>query len=238
MLLKIQPEKIVPKFEVLGQFVEEAIITINQEGLETTYPDRAMVCVIGIRIPKSDFEVFEFDKIRKIGLNIKDFLGILKRASGERITFEIGNKNMVITIDTVRKFTVPYLNLSEEEVPSISELAFTSSFKIKSEVFLTAIKDGLTIGDTLVIKTEANTNKINFLTQGDVSKVESEVVGQDLSINGSAQARYPLEEYLKKLKFDTDEIKVEFGQDYPLKISWGSCFFVCAPRVVEDEEKV
>jgi DNA polymerase III sliding clamp (beta) subunit (PCNA family) len=234
MLLKIKPEKIVSLFENFAQFIDEAIITIDENGLKSCYPDRAMVCVISIEIPKSDFELFEFDKKRKIGLGITDFVTILKRGSkDETITFDIKDKNMEITFDTIRKFTVPYLNLYDEEVPTISDLKFTSSFRIKSKILKTAIEDGLIIGDNLDIKTEEE--KLTFLTSGDVKSVESEVMKANLEIlTGKAKARYSLD-YLKKLKFDTEIVDIQFGKDYPMKISWGNCFVVLAPRVSEEE---
>ena len=141
---------------------------------------------------------------------------------------EIGRIGGVKTVKVNKVEPNPVKRNSSDSIQSASP-----SFGYAATVMntTTAIKDGLTIGDALVIKTEAN--KITFLTQGDVSKVEGEVIGQDLTINGLAQSKYPLD-CLKKLKFDTDEIKIEFGNDYPMKISWGDCFVVLAPRVSEE----
>jgi hypothetical protein len=140
---------------------------------------------------------------------------------------------MEIIFDGIRKFTVPYLDLTEEELPDTSELKFTSSIRIKSKVLETSIEDGLIVGDNLVMKTKDD--KVVFLTEGDIKTVETEVMKEKLSILiGKAKARYPLD-YLKKLKFNSDTVDVEFGKDYPMKMTFGNTQVILAPRVTESE---
>lgn len=235
MILKLKPEKILPVFENFAQFIDEATIIVDENGLKSVCADRAMVCIFSLEIPKTDFELFELDRKKtNVQLDILNFTEILKRAKDELITLDIGKKNMKIGFDTIRKFTIPYLDLTEEELPEISELKFTSSFRIPVDILETAIKDGVIIGEHLDIKTEEE--EVIFLTRSDVSEVETEVFKDKLSVlNGKANARYPLD-YLKKLKFENiDEVEILFGKDYPLKIVFGNCFMVLAPRVGYDE---
>ena len=230
MKLKIKSEKILTELENLGQFVSEAKFSLNENGLETTASDRNMVCVFNLSIPKKDFEVFEVDhKPRDLGIDVSLLLDILKRAKKEVITFDIQEKKMDIIINSIRKFSYSFTEV-ESDIPDISTLKFTSSFRIKTEDFVNAIGDGDLVGDAVEIKTEDN--KILFTTKGEILETETEILQE---VVGKATALYPLD-YLKKLKFNSDFINVEFGDDYPIRLSFRNCWIVIAPRINEEEE--
>jgi DNA polymerase III sliding clamp (beta) subunit (PCNA family) len=234
MKLKINPDNFVPYFEFLGRYVDEAVITFNKDGLEVVVPDRAMVCVCKIFIPSKDFEVFEIDKPFDLGLDIQNFVNVLKRGSKEnRIAMETTKKNQLEIGFNSRKFTIPLLNISKEEIPPVQDLEFTSKFRIKSAILKTMIEDSLAFGDGLFVEADGS-GKLKFNSDGELTKFEGEV---DLEqIISKAKAKYPLD-YLSKMKFIDEYVDFNFGKDYPCKIVFGNCFIVVAPRVVEEEEE-
>jgi hypothetical protein len=83
-------------------------------------------------------------------------------------------------------------------------------------------KEGLKIiGESEMTRNEA------FLDKGSSSL---------LRFMGEASSRYPIE-YFEKLKIPSEEMTVEFGKDYPAKISFSDAFMVLAPRVIDEEEE-
>lgn len=237
MKLKIKSDKIIPLFDTYKEFVDEAVVSITEKGLESIASDRAMVCIFSISIPKERFEHFEVEKPVDLGLNIINFVDMLKRAGkDESIILEYQEifQRLRIRIDS-RTFTTALLDISREEVPDISQLSVKSSFRIKSEILRTAVDDSYLNSDTTWFET--NTDRLKFYATGDIANNELEVdKDKILSIKGIAKAQYPID-YLKKLKLSSDEVFVEFDNDSPCKISFLDGFFVLAPRVMEDGEE-
>jgi DNA polymerase III sliding clamp (beta) subunit (PCNA family) len=239
MKLKIDCEKIAPLFESYGEFVDEAVVKINQNGLESVATDSAMVCVYSIRIPKEKFDVFEVENEMKLGLNLSSFVSILKRAGNDKITLESDGKRLAIRMKN-RTFTVGLYDLPESEIPPVEQLNFASSFRIKSEILATAVSDGKLNSDAVWFET--CNDGVRFCSEGDVSS--NEIIlerGNEnlLEMKGKAKALYPIN-YLERLKIGkiSDDILVEFSENFPCKISFLNGFFVLAPRVEGNEEEV
>jgi len=237
MKLKIESEKITPLFENYEGFVEEAVVKIDQKGLESIACDRAIVCVYSLSIPKEKFEHFEVEKEEKLGLNLATFVDILKRAGNEEIALEYEHQKLTIRIGN-RTFTVPILDISEEEIPPIEQLEFKSSFRVKSKILTTAISDGKLNSDTVWFETDDSTLKL--YSRGEIAYNETVLDRHNenlLELRGTAKAQYPIE-YLGRLKLEklASEVLVEFSEQSPCKISFLGGFLVLAPRVVEESE--
>lgn len=237
--LKIDSEEITPLFESYNEFVEEAVIKITQKGLESIACDKALVCVFSLSIPKEKFEHFEVEKEEKLGINLANFVDILKRAGKEKITLEYEeHKRLTIKINS-RTFTMALLDITEEEIPPIEQLEFKSSFKIKSKILTTAINDGKLNSDTVWFETDNSTLKLH--SEGDIAHNETILDKYNenlLNLKGTAKAQYPID-YLEKLRLDkfSDEVLIEFSEQAPCKINFLGGFLILAPRVVEEEEK-
>jgi hypothetical protein len=235
MKLTINSNRITPLFTYLNEFIEEANIIVSEKGLDVISPDRAVICVCGISIPKSRFSAFELDKKETLGLNISNFLDMLKRAEkDESISFSLEAGRLVVEFDG-RTFKTSLLSI-EEEIPSIEDLKFASSFSIPSSMLKTAISDSMLVSDTIYFETTSSELKLYSL--GDVSKNEMIIEKGNSNLkglDGIAKAQYPLG-YLRKLKINPDDdVKVEFATDMPLKITFTDGYMVLAPRVQEEE---
>src|SRR5213594_2183385 len=112
----------------IAEIIDEGIFKITKDGIALVAADRAMVAVVDLNISSKAFEKFELDKDIAIGLNVSNILSVIKRASPN-------NKlELVIQNSSRRRFTVPILDLSQEEVPPIDQLEFTSNAEIKPEI--------------------------------------------------------------------------------------------------------
>ncbi|MEM4330374.1 MAG: proliferating cell nuclear antigen (pcna) [Candidatus Bilamarchaeaceae archaeon] len=233
-------------FSTIGELIDEGILKADKNGLNLTAADRAMVAVVQFRMPANVFEEFKADNIA-MPINITNFVSIIKRAKpDDKITLELKDNKLEVIMksDSTRKFTVPLIDIQEEELPSIDKLEFKTKVRIKSDILKNGIDDAEVVSDSVVFETKKDTFMMKAV--GDTSSTELVLNKDDpglIEIQGSeSKARYPLD-YLKKMikaaKL-SDEATIMWSKDYPMKLSFKDVDkvevnFILAPRVQEEE---
>ncbi len=241
------PALLTDSISSIAELIDEGLFKVSKEGISLVAADRAMVAVVDFRIFSSAFETYEIDEDKSIGLNIGNFLSVLKRATGkDKLTLNLQDNKMQVEISgqSKRKFVVPILDISQEEVPPVDQLEFAVKSELKPDVIQSGLDDAEIVADSVMFQTSPT--KFTMRAEGDVSRAELELEtgnGSLLSLqsNGEIKSRYPLE-YLKKMikaAKIAESVSLQFGQDYPMKLSFkagdkASLQFVLAPRVSED----
>jgi len=231
----------------ISEIIDEGIFKITKDGISFIAADRAMVAVVDLFIAASAFEKYEVDAENKIGLNIMNFLSVIKRAgSGDKITFDLKESKFNIFIEgaSKRRFLVPLLDLGDEEIPPVNQLEFKSKVKLNSGIFQSGVNDAEIIADSVIL--EITPTRFGMMAEGDVSKAELELEKGnaalvELDAGSTMKARYSLE-YLKKIikaSKLSDSVTIEHGTDYPMRIAFAAgdkarISFILAPRVTED----
>lgn len=229
----------------IAEIVDEVVLKISEEGISIRAADRAMVAAVDLKLSASAFDSFEVSEPLSIGVNLENLISILKRASvRDRITLNLKNSQLEILIQNSgkRRFLVPLLEITQEEVPQIEQLKFTASIELSSDVLESGIKDASIVSDVILF--EALPNRFFMIGEGDISKTELELEKdslESLKVEEEAKARYPLD-YLNKMikaKKIAEKVRIEFGKDYPLKLTFQAgdkctLSFVLAPRVIEE----
>ncbi len=241
-----EPEVLITSVATAAEIIDEGIFRFGKEGISLTAADRAMVAVIDLSISKDAFEEYEVEEEKEIGLNMTNFLSLLKRARGsDKIGLELFENRLILTIynGTKRRFTVPLLQITREEIPPIEQLEFKATVALRPEVLEDAIKDASVITDAITF--HATKEYFRISAEGDVSQTELELrVGDegliDLHVQEESKAKYPLEYLEKILKAAkiSDEVTLKFAQDYPMRIDFkyegkARISMVVAPRVSE-----
>lgn len=229
--------------EAISQIIDEGIFKIKPTGIELLASDRAMVAVIDFKLAAEAFEKYECDKETSVGLNLNNLLTVLKRAS-EKTEIKLNeqeNKLELTLIGTsTRNFAIPLIEISSEELPSISQFVFPASAEMKTDIIEEGIEDADIIADSVVF--EAADSAFKMRAEGNSSRAELKLEkGESLKLEGEkVKARYPLD-YLKKfLKAGklADKTIVRFGKDYPLKLELKGdkvyLAMILAPRVEEE----
>jgi proliferating cell nuclear antigen len=231
----------------ISEIVDEAIFRLEKDGIKLRAADRAMVAAVDFFLASTAFDSYEIDERRDIGLNIENFVSVLKRASAKDILIlelKDSRLDVILQNSSRRKFSLPLLEISQEEVPQIEQLEFNSKITMDSDVLEESIKDAAVVSDSLLL--EATPSKFCLIAEGDISKAEVELEKGnesliELATKDVSRARYPLD-YLKKMikgKKISDNVTLEFSTDYPLKLTFSvldkcKLSFVLAPRVVEE----
>jgi proliferating cell nuclear antigen len=240
------PSIFINSVATIGELIDEGIFNLSKDGITFIAADRAMVAVVDFKISSQAFDKYEIDKEQSMGLNVTNFLSVLKRCgSGDKLTLSLKDNKLEVIMEnsSKRRFLVPLLDLTQEEIPPIHQLEFTAKAVLKPAILQSGIDDAEIIADAVLF--EAANNKFLMRAEGDVSKTELELEKGSESLielkDSGAKARYPLE-YLKKMikaAKIADSVSVQFGQDYPMKMSFESAgkvslSIIVAPRVSED----
>jgi len=228
----------------MAELIEEGIFKIDKSGISLVAADRAMVTVVDFKISSSVFEKYDIDKDHAVGLNIGNLLSVLKRSgAGDRATLDLKDSKLEIVLENAsrRRFVIPILGLSQEEIPPVDQLEFTTSATLKPQVLQSGVDDAEVVSDSVLF--EAGKDRFSMKAEGDISSAQLELEsGNESLINikadGNVRARYPLD-YLKKIMKAAkvaDTVSLEWGQDYPMKLAFKaadkiSLSFILAPRV-------
>lgn len=232
----------------IGELIDEGIFKVDKNGLSLMAADRAMVAVVQFKMPPNVFDEFKIEgEARTIPVNITNFVSVVKRAKpDDKIVLELKDNKLEITMksDSVRKFTLPLIDIQAEELPSIDQLEFKTKVRVNSDVLKNGIDDAEVVSDSVVF--EIKKDMFLMKASGDISSAELALVKGDqslLELQGpeGTRARYPLD-YLKKMVKASklaDEVTLMWSKDYPMKIGFKDTDklelnFVLAPRVQED----
>jgi len=232
----------------IAELIDEGLFKLGKDGISLVAADRALVAVVDFKILSSAFEKYEADEEKSIGLNITNLLSVLKRASADdkaTLTLQDSKLEIVLQNASRRRFVLPLLDLSQEEVPPVDQLEFAVSAELKPAVLQSGIADAEIVADSVLF--EASPSRFGMRAEGDISSAQLELERGNQSLielTGTAEvkSRYPLD-YLKKMIKGAkiaDSVKLNWGQDYPMKIEFKSkdkaqLSFVIAPRVSENE---
>ncbi len=241
------PRLFVNAVSTIGELIDEGIFNLNRDGISFIAADRAMVSVVDFKMVASAFDEYNIDTEQRIGLNITNLLSVLKRVDADdKLVLNLQDSKLEIRLEgkSKRRFVVPLLDISQEEIPPISQLEFPAKAELKPHLLAVGIEDADIISDAVLF--EAMNDKFVMRAEGDVSKAELELERGNESLlnletNGQVKSRYPID-YLKKMVKAAkiaDSVTVRLGQDYPMKLEFkagdkASITFILAPRVSDE----
>ncbi len=242
------PKIFVNAISTIGELIDEGIFNITKDGIDFIAADRAMVAVVDFKISSSAFEEFNSDSDQRIGLNITNLLSVLRRVgTDDKMILNVDGSKLEIKLqgNSKRRFVVPLLDITQDEIPPISQLEFPVKVEVKPHILESGIDDAEVISDAVIFETVKD--KFIMRAEGDVSRAELELErGNEslLSLEASAdvKSRYPLD-YLKKMMKAAkiaESATIRLGQDYPMKLEFksgdkASITFILAPRVSDSE---
>ncbi len=238
--------------DTIAQIIDDGLFKVKKEGIELLASDRAMVSVVDFKLKSSAFENYECDKERRIGVSLINFLTILKRISPEdKMTIELNENDNKLEIllegKSVRRFSLPLIEVSAEDLPQIDKFEFSGTAEVKSDIFEQGINDADIVADSVLI--ELAENMFRMFAEGNGSKAELKLEKGDsllyLLTKSKVKSKYSLE-YLKKMIKGSKlspNTKIYMGnpqqKDYPLKLEFKgdnvSLVYILAPRVSESD---
>lgn len=243
-----------------SDLVSEGIFQVEEDGLHMVAADPAMVGLIDLKIKEDYFDTFEVEEGQKIGINLKDLYNFIKSVNNDEtlgIKYGEGESQEYweLSNDTgeglVMKKGLTSLNLSEEDIPSTSQLSFKNEFQMDSgqlKRVITLLKkqadsvnwvsheDGLTM-DSPTGRKDHERFKVEW------SEGEQVMYGDD-GFEEETHSMFSLD-YLetqfsgRRIANLTDKVTFQMGDDFPLKFGFENENFsyqvVVAPRIEEED---
>ncbi len=229
----------------ISDIIDESEIAVKKDGIEILCADRTVVTVVKFFLSKDAFDEYKCENETKIGINLPNFLQILKRAKPEdRMIMKLEENMLKVYFESniKRNFSLPLINISKEELPSLEKLeaGFNAKVEINTDILNHGIEDAELVSDSLVFTIQKDGMMLNSKTDASSSHLELKP-GSDLnilSINEPVRARYSLD-YLKKIikaRKLSPKAQLSMASDYPMKLSFSipnklELSFILAPRV-------
>jgi len=234
--------------DTISLLIDDGLFKLKKDGIELMAADRAMVSFVDFKLKVSSFDEYECDKERTIGLNLLNFLTVLKRINAnDKLTLNLDEKEnkleVILEGDSKRRFAIPLIEISREDMPQIDQLKFSASAEIRADILEQGITDADIVADSVVI--ELTPENLRMFAEGNSSKTELNLEKGnealfDLDAKEKVNSRYSLE-YLKKIIKGSrlaEKTKIMLGKDFPLKIEFKgeNAYLACilAPRIAEE----
>jgi proliferating cell nuclear antigen len=242
MLLKLENPKILADvIGIISDLVSEVRLKASMEqGLGIVAIDPANVALVSFKIPASAFSAFEATS-ESIGVSLDSLKNVLRRASiGSSLVMKTEDNLLKIEIHDkiTRTFLLALIDIEAEE-KQVPSLEFTSKIELSSIDFLDAVEDCAVVADSCSFSIKEG----RFIIEAKgLNSAKNEFSGDEAKIDGSdSKSRYSLE-YLQKFTKGSrvsDKVKINFSDDYPLKLEFKSeqveLIFVLAPRVETED---
>jgi proliferating cell nuclear antigen len=234
--------------DTISQLIDDGLFKIKKDGIELSAADRATVSFVDFKIKSSAFDEYECDADVNIGLNLLNFLTVLKRANAnDKLTLSLNDKENRLEIflegDSKRKFAIPLIEIRREEMPQVEKLDFAAQADVRADIIEQGLSDAEIVADSITI--ELSEDSLSMFASGNSSKSEMNIEKGneallELNAGSAVQSRYSLD-YLKKMikgSRISDKMKLMLGKDFPLKIVFEGddvyLSMILAPRVSED----
>lgn len=75
------PKLLKDSIDIISQLIDDGLFNFKKSGIELVAADRTMVSFLDFKLRASAFEKYDCDKNVSIGINLLNFLTILKRAN-------------------------------------------------------------------------------------------------------------------------------------------------------------
>lgn len=230
----------------VADIIDEAQFKITKNGIEMLASDRAVVAVVDFFVPADLFKSYEVDKEERIGVNLQQFMDVLKRADrGDTVELELVDKRFQVKLksNSTRRFVIPLLDISNDEVPPVDKLSFSADAKVTTEILESGIEDASLVADSVVFDVKPGLLTMQTEADNRVAEMaldESSEHMIKLDVHANSHARYSLE-YLKKMskaRKVANNVTLSFSNDYPMRLSYQvpkgiKLDFILAPRVDE-----
>lgn len=230
----------------ISNLIDEVDFEFNEDGVKMKAMDPSHVALVDFELPAELFEEYELDKERKLGVDLAEMDSIMSRAKkNNEFVIEFGGEENRLKLkfvgDSTRRFSVPLLELEEEDLPE-PELDHTATAKVSAGLIKDGLKDTALVSDN--VRFELREDKFLMGMESDTGSVEMELSEdsqglQELNVEAPSKSMYNigyLDDIIKAAS-SNDLIEIRHGSDLPILMIFpiaeggGRLRFLLAPRI-------
>ena len=247
---QIKAESLKEFIGTVGSLVDEAKLTVSEEGIQIKAVDPSHVAMIEANLIKSAFDKYEA-KNMEMGIDVDKFKNVLTVAGkDEMVNLEMDDKlnRLVVNIGNLTR-AMPLLDTSGMPDPKVPSLNLPSTVNVVVNEILQGLKASKTVSDHIALTTNKETFRLvcegDNLNSVDLSLGKEQLEKLD-SIN-EVTSLFSLEYFaLMVNSLPADRIlHINLGTDLPVKIdadlavddmtgAQGNVKFLLAPRIDRD----
>lgn len=223
--------------------VDEAKIQVSPDGLDLKAVDPAHVAMVDLRLGAEAFDEFKADEV-EIGLDMDKFRDVLNLANkGDTVDVDYDDETATLTVRigqlTRQMSLVDTASMADPEVPDLDlaaditlnvgelERGIKASEAVSDHVALIASEDGFEV------QAEGDTDSVDLQLPPEM------LVDLDVAEGETARSLFSLDYFTNMVKAAkaSDEIRLELGSDYPVKMHFGiaegdgEVTYLLAPRI-------
>lgn len=229
----------------IAELITEGSFRVKKDGIHLAAADPTMVSMVDFSFLSTQFDSYKTAGEQVLGLNLDNFLSILKRAgASDKLLLEVDedSNKLSITLEgtSTRTFTLPLIDVEAADLPEM-KLDFPATVEVKTGVLEDGVGDASIVTDTIVLG--AGPDGFTMTARGDLNQVELKVdkKSKDLvSLNAkeAVASKFSLD-YVKKMVKAAklaDAVKLELGKDFPARLTFRALdrmqlVYILAPRV-------
>ena len=230
----------------LAAVVEEGCFDIDGEKIKLLAMDSSRIAMVDFELPREFFDSYRCEGKPRLSLRIGEFLKFLDRVErDERVKMSLDEERACLAIrcsreGRTRRFTIPVLEPSDEEVPK-PKVLFRSSARILTRSLREAIRDADLVGGHVKIEVAGDVLKMSAV--GDMGSAFSEWERGadellDLKAEEDSGATFTLS-YLKDIVdaavVSSESATLELTTDMPLRMDFelpqGKLVYYLAPCI-------
>ena len=247
---QIKAESLKEFIGTVGSLVDEAKLTVSEEGIQIKAVDPSHVAMIEANLIKSAFDSYEA-KNMEMGIDVDKFKNVLTVAGkDEMIDLEMDDKlnRLVVNIGNLTR-AMPLLDTSGMPDPKVPSLDLPSTVNVVVNEISQGLKASKTVSDHIALTTNKETFRLvcegDNLNSVDLSLGKEQLEKLD-SVN-EVTSLFSLEYFaLMVNSLPADRIlHIKLGTDLPVKIgadlavddmtgAQGNVKFLLAPRIDRD----
>jgi len=225
---------------------DEAKIKIKEDGIYGRMVDPAHVGMIDFKIEKDAFEEYKFDGEEEIALDLEKLSGILKIAgSDDMVEIKYGKEEnrLIVSLKNITK-RIGLLDASEIPDTKVPSLELPAEIVAPTEQLHRIIKAAEGISEQIAL--EGDKDYFEMRAEGDNDSIFLRLSKDELvSIKCDEKVRsvFPIDylgDMIKIAKDASPEIRINLGNNYPVKISFETSgglikiVYLLAPRIESD----
>jgi proliferating cell nuclear antigen len=227
--------------EAISFLIDETYVYVYPTGLKLNAIDSSHVAMLLAFLPKELFTDYKCSQDSKIGINVQDFIKILRRAkANDEIQLQLDKKDKNTLLITMKsdKSTRTF-KLKSKEIPgydakeeglleSFEETLkdkFSATIQLEGAVLDEIVKDALIISDLLKVQVQSAEKVINFTASDESGEVNIEISLEgkgvlDKKVLNDAEGIYSLNflENIIKIQSITNNFEIALGNNIPMKI--------------------
>jgi hypothetical protein len=223
----------------ISRTIDEGILQIRKDGFKFIATDRAMTSVVDLSFHKSAFSSYNYTKDMNIGIRTESLCNILRRFDGEvKIVSDENNIEIISKAYGDKRFKMSLMSLEDDSIPPSKSLDFPSSFEITTNELTTNIEDAGIFSDTFRLKLSKDSLEFSSKSENGGYNNKIEVGKSLISVNSpkEMQSVFKTDLFGKLILSKSDLIKIEMGNDYPIRMNFKSPSYdiswIVAPQVV------